>query len=104
LQRRKIFSTVSTLLVKHPHNLPISLTFEIKVSRQINGYFEWLKAHMTDANRQIILMLKEAAIQGGKYKTHIFSSDIYKAVMEHEVKNLSQFKHYLKGIGKSLDQ
>ncbi|MCL4417194.1 MAG: hypothetical protein M1365_10940, partial [Actinobacteria bacterium] len=52
--------------------------------------------------RLIILQIKEALIKNKKYKIEIFSIDVYKAVLEKGVKNLEEFKEYLKSVGKNL--
>ncbi len=63
---------------------------------------EWLKNNITDQQRKSILLLKDAAIKSGKYKTNIFSMDVYDAVMKHDITTIQEFNDYLKSIEKAL--
>ncbi|HUD44134.1 MAG TPA: hypothetical protein VMR41_01185 [Patescibacteria group bacterium] len=115
VEKLLLMDTRESVTSENPHGLYISITYwngetkwniDIWFFRVLDpgdpNYYEWIRAHMTESDRQVILVLKEAAIRSGKYKTHIFSTDIYKAVLENNVKNLEDFTKYLATLGKSL--
>ena len=54
-------------------------------------------------NKKIILEIKSAIADNPQYRKNIFSVDIYNAVLKEGVKDLDQFKAYLKKTNKSLD-
>lgn len=68
------------------------------------GYndLQTLKPRLNDENKKIILEIKNALWDHPKYKKVVSSKDIYEAVLDHEVKNLEEFKEYLKTINKEL--
>ncbi len=67
------------------------------------NFNDWLKKNLTNKNKKIILEIKSLIHDNPKYRKEIFSVDIYKAVIEENVKNLEEFKGYLKKTNRSLD-
>ncbi|HRN96640.1 MAG TPA: hypothetical protein PLD54_04295, partial [Candidatus Levybacteria bacterium] len=63
---------------------------------------EWLIKNLTPEKKQQILEIKNVVADHPKYRKEILSVDIYKAVIEHAVSNLEEFKSYLHTVGKSL--
>jgi hypothetical protein len=56
----------------------------------------WIKEHLTDATRLKILHIKHAISTRPEYKRkEIASTDIYQAVLEHNVTTLDQFLSYV---------
>lgn len=66
------------------------------------NYNESLKSKLTKKNKPIILEIKSQIYDSPKYRKSIFSVDIYKAVLEEDVKDLEGFKKYLAKTGRSL--
>lgn len=62
-----------------------------------------LKSKLTDEFKIIVLDIKSQIADNPKYKKEIMSVDIYDAVLNQNVKNLEEFKIYLKDRSKSLD-
>ena len=71
----------------------------LKGSENMN---EWVKNRLTDENKKIILQIRNQIHKSQKYRKEIFSTDVYRAVIENRVNNLEGFKEYLKKQGKSL--
>lgn len=61
-----------------------------------------IKNKLTDDNKKIILQIKDALWQNPKYRKIITSIDIYIAVLNKGVKNLEEFKQYLKESDREL--
>lgn len=61
-----------------------------------------IKNNLTDDSKKIILEIKEELWQNPKYKKIITSIDIYEAVLDKGVKNLEEFKNYLKESNREL--
>lgn len=55
----------------------------------------WLRDKLNNENRKTILEIKSQVYRNPKYKKEIFSTDIYKGVIENGVSNLEDFKKYL---------
>lgn len=64
---------------------------------------EWIKDKLNDKNRRIILDVKNQIHSNPKYRRSIFSTDIYKAVIEKGIRDLDGFESYLKETNRSLD-
>ena len=67
------------------------------------AFEKWLLSKINDDNKRIILQIKSQVWESPKYKKTIFSTDIYKAVIENGVRDLEGFKKYLQYQKKSLD-
>ena len=63
---------------------------------------DWIKSRLTDENRKIIFEIKSELASHPQYRKTIFSVDIYDAVLEEGVKNLEEFKNYLKESNREL--
>jgi hypothetical protein len=61
-----------------------------------------IASKLTDENRRIILEIKEVVAENPQHRKQIFSLDIYKAVLDHGVKNLEDFQSYLARDGRAL--
>lgn len=64
---------------------------------------EWIKNNLKGEHRIPILEIKNAISSNPKYRKQIFSVDIYKAVIEKNIRDLEGFKNYLKETGRILD-
>jgi len=53
---------------------------------------------MTDDKRGDILAIKEVACTWPEYRRSVCSSDIYRAVLEHNVCDIDQFKSWLQEV------
>lgn len=71
-------------------------------SKDSENMNEWVKNRLTDENKKIILRIKSQIHDNNKYRKEIFSTDVYRAVIENSVNDLESFKEYLKKQGKSL--
>jgi hypothetical protein len=58
--------------------------------------FENLKSKISEENRPIILMIKNHYCNNPKYRGDFFSIDIYKSVIEENVKSVEEFSKWLK--------
>lgn len=63
---------------------------------------EWVKNKLTNENRISILRIKNQVHMNPKYRKEIFSTDIYRAVIDKGIHDLGGFKAYLNEQGKSL--
>lgn len=63
---------------------------------------EWIMSKLTDETRLVILAIKSRIDSDPTYRRSVFSTDIYKAVLERNVRDLKEFKNYLKESGRSL--
>lgn len=61
-----------------------------------------LDSKLTEQTREIILKIKNILASNPGYRKEITSLDIYTAVLDYNVKNITNFKSYLKNIGKKL--
>jgi len=59
-----------------------------------------IKARLTDKNRQVILTIKNEMRDELEKGKEISGIDVYTAVLDHNVKNLSEFKEYLNKTGR----
>lgn len=59
-----------------------------------------IESKLNDGNRAIILAIKEQAASWPEYRKSITSIDIYNAVLDHGVLNITGFKQYL-GMAKA---
>jgi len=59
-----------------------------------------IKAKLTDKNKQIILTIKNEMKDGLVKGKEISGIDVYTAVLDHNVKNLSEFKEHLSNVGR----
>lgn len=57
---------------------------------------------LTDEKRKIILKIKGVVFKSPKFRKEIFSMDIYEAVLNQGVKDIFEFKDYLRGRGINL--
>ncbi|MBI2594053.1 hypothetical protein HYW44_05435 [Candidatus Daviesbacteria bacterium] len=57
---------------------------------------------LTDEIRKIILKIKGVVFKSPKFRKEIFSMDIYNAVLNKGVKNINEFKDYLRERGINL--
>lgn len=73
--------------------------------RDINAenFNEQIKGILKDEHRLTILEIKQAVSFHPKYRKEIFSTDIYRAVIQRGVKNTDEFKKYLEDTNRSLD-
>lgn len=110
---------IDNLIVKNPHH-PDGLYFGLKykTSEQeewkidlwlVTSFIEsnrrdveWLLEKVTPETKSIILSIKSAIHDNPKYKKTIFSTDIYKAVLDEGVEDLAGFEAYLKTSSRSL--
>ncbi|MBU0976215.1 MAG: hypothetical protein ABIE03_05750 [Patescibacteria group bacterium] len=56
----------------------------------------WVKERIDDKNREIILKIKYEMRKKLKHGTKISGIDVYRAVFNEGVKNLDEFKDYLR--------
>jgi hypothetical protein len=59
-----------------------------------------MQQQLTPATRLTILRLKDAWYQLPAYRTAVYSTDIYDAVLQHGVRTLAEFDDYLSQRGK----
>jgi len=62
-----------------------------------------LKSQLTPQTRHTILALKHELATHHQYRKQIFSIDIYRAVLEHKVRDMLHFKEYLRQTGRELE-
>src|ERR1051325_339746 len=60
-------------------------------------YVEDIKLKLTPDSRKIILEIKSQVWQDPSYRKSYTSADIYDAVLTHGIKDLKEFKDYLRG-------
>lgn len=65
-------------------------------------FIENVRSKLTDENRNIILKIKNDMREKTKHGKEVSGMDVYKAVLENNVKNLSEFRKYLKKQGRIL--
>lgn len=63
---------------------------------------ENVRLKLTDENRKIILKIKNEMREKTKHGKEVSGMDVYKAVLENNVNNLSEFRKYLKKQGRIL--
>ncbi|MDP3940779.1 MAG: hypothetical protein Q8Q49_00570 [bacterium] len=63
----------------------------------------WLEKHLKPEHKLPIMKIKTEIASHPKYRSEIFSTDIYEAVIMHRVRNMEGFKEYLIKSGRSLD-
>lgn len=61
-----------------------------------------IKERLTPQSRTSILRVKSAVGSNPQYHRSYYSTDIYEAVLDHDVQDLDSFKAYLKTKGKQL--
>ncbi|MBA2681472.1 MAG: hypothetical protein H0U76_24120 [Ktedonobacteraceae bacterium] len=61
---------------------------------------EAIVQQLTPETRLTILRIKEAWYQLPAYRSEVYSTDIYDAVLQHGVRSLSEFDDYLRARGK----
>ncbi len=61
-----------------------------------------VKSRLTDEIRLRILKIKNEMREETKHGKEVSGMDVYKAVLDHNVKTLGEFKKYLKGQGRKL--
>ena len=61
-----------------------------------------IKPKLNEENRLIILKIKNEMRDKTKHGKEVSGIDVYKAVLENGVKNLKQFRKYLKEQGKVI--
>lgn len=66
-------------------------------------YLEDILKKLNPENRKVILEIKAAISDNPRYRKDIFSVDIYNAVLDEGVRDLEQFKVYLRKSGRSLE-
>ncbi|HVZ66837.1 MAG TPA: hypothetical protein VG917_01115 [Patescibacteria group bacterium] len=67
-------------------------------------FHDWIKDKISDENKPYLLSLKKEARKYPNYGKDIFSIDVYKAVIEHNAKNIEDFKKYLRLTNRSLNE
>jgi len=68
--------------------------------RAVSEYGERISKRLTDAIRQSILEIKSACWKHPQYRKGFSSSDIYDAVLDHEIKNVEEFWRFLRDRGR----
>ena len=63
----------------------------------------WVKEHISEKRRDIILIIKNQVKEQLPRGKQITGIDVYKAVLENGVTNLEEFKHYLGKSGKNWE-
>jgi hypothetical protein len=59
-----------------------------------------IEQQLTPENRLIILRLKDVWYQLPAYRSEVYSTDIYDAVLQHGIRTLTEFDYYLAQRGK----
>ena len=63
---------------------------------------EWINSTMTPEKQKSILNIKSKISDNPKYRKSIFSIDIYKAVLNENVKSYDEFGEYLKRTNRNI--
>lgn len=61
---------------------------------------EAIEQQLTDETRLVILRIKDVWYQLPAYRSEVYSTDIYDAVLQHGVRTLTEFDAYLRERGK----
>lgn len=61
-----------------------------------------IKSRLTDKSRMLILKIKNKMREKTKHGKEVSGMDVYKAVLDNDVKTLGEFKRYLKDRGREL--
>lgn len=88
-------------LVKPKTFWKIDIWFLSKKDNTAEKLIDWVKERLTNEKREIILKIKNEMLQT-KHGKEISGLDVYKAVLEKDVKDLEGFKKYLKRQGRDL--
>lgn len=62
-------------------------------------FTEQIQKNLTDEKRTFILHIKESVSKLPQYNKTVFSINIYKAVIEDNIKNVEEFKNYMQEKG-----
>ena len=85
------------------HEWKIDIWFFKPGDHQEPNYSNWIKGKLNNENRKVILEIKDQIFENPKYRKSIFSVDIYKAVIDENVKDFEGFEKYLTKSGRSLN-
>ncbi len=88
-------------LIKPDTFWKIDIWFMPKEGNGAKQLVDWVKKRLTNDNREIILKIKNEMLNT-KHGKEISGMDVYKAVLEKNVKNLDGFRDYLKQQGREL--
>lgn len=102
-------------LISHRKNLPEGLYWGIYFNNEYDNqwkidiwmmsseeyepferHFNELNSKMTDTSKKIIMDIKSQSWQHPKYRKEFTSQDIYKAVLDKNIQNMTDFKFYLR--------
>lgn len=81
---------------KSPLSWQIDIHFLTEEYSRSKAKTEDIKSKLNPQNKLSILEIKKNIAQNPKYHREVFSTDIYEAVLDHGVKNLDEFKEYMK--------
>ena len=70
--------------------------------RAVREYGERISERLTDATRQTILDIKAACWKHPQYRKGFSSSDIYDAVLDHEINSVEEFWTFLRNRGRII--
>lgn len=86
----------------NPNLWKIDIHFILSENAKGSEKAKQINKQLTDEKRKIILEIKNVLMNSPEHRKTIFSVDIYDAVFEKGVKNLEEFKDYLKESSREL--
>jgi hypothetical protein len=90
--------------LEKPHNFwKIDIWFLPKEEDQAIRTVKWVKERINDRDRAIILKIKNEMREKLEFGKKISGMEVYKAVLDKNVKNLKEFKDYLSKTGWRFD-
>lgn len=96
-----LYACISKFHLYGKKNWKIDIWFLEPNSRDVD-FHEWLTKNLKLEHRLPILEIKDQIADHPKYRKEIFSTDIYKAVIEDGAKNIEDFKKYLSKTGRMI--
>jgi hypothetical protein len=97
-----LYACISKFHLYGNDNWKIDIWFLEPNSRDFD-FNDWLTKNLKPEHRLSILEIKTQIAMHPKYRKEIFSTDIYKAVIEDNAKDINDFKRYLAKTNRVLD-